>query len=48
MKRDLTIEIAGQALTIRSDENEAYVHDLASSWTGRSVSSAAANRGSPH
>ena len=35
MKRDLTIEIAGQALTIRSDENEAYVHSLASFVDGK-------------
>jgi cell division protein ZapA len=31
MKRELTIHIAGQALTIRSDEDEAYVARLASS-----------------
>jgi cell division protein ZapA len=35
MKRDLTIEIAGQALTIRSDEGEAYVHSLASFVDGK-------------
>ena len=29
MKRELTIHIAGQALTIRSDEEEAYVARLA-------------------
>ena len=29
MKRELVIEVAGQALTIRSDEDEAYVRALA-------------------
>ena len=30
MKRELTIDVAGQMLTVRSDENEAYVRLLAS------------------
>ena len=35
MKRDLTLEIAGQALTIRSDENETYVQALAAFVDGK-------------
>ena len=31
MKRELTIQLAGQTLTIRSDEDEAYVAGLAAS-----------------
>jgi len=31
MKRELTIQLAGQTLTIRSDEEERYVADLAAS-----------------
>jgi len=29
MKRDISIDVAGQTLTIRSDEDEAYVRALA-------------------
>jgi cell division protein ZapA len=31
MKKELTIQLAGQTLTIRSDEDESYVADLAAS-----------------
>jgi cell division protein ZapA len=35
VKRELAIDIAGQTLTIRSDENDAYVRSLASFVDGK-------------
>ena len=35
MKRELTVQLAGQTLTIRSDESEDYVAGLASSVEAR-------------
>jgi cell division protein ZapA len=35
MKRELTISVAGQALTIRSDEDESYVAALAAFVDGK-------------
>ena len=35
MKRELMIDVAGQSLTIRSDENDAYVRSLAAFVDGK-------------